>query len=264
MQLVRVIETGGVDVDGDGGTDLNGQRIYYFGQSFGGIYGSILMAVEPSVRAGVLNVPGGSVAEVSRLGIFRTLPAQMLGTRTPSLLNVLPVTPPLLGFNENLPLRNQPPLIHNVPGAIEIQDFLDRLQWVEQAGDCVAYAPHIRKQPLSGVAAKPIIVQIAKGDGTVPNPTNSALIRAGDLSDRTTYFRNDLAFAANPAIPKNPHTFLTNLLIGASAPLAVATQSQIATFLASDGTLTIDPDGAGPLFETPIIGPLPETLNLLP
>jgi hypothetical protein len=264
MQLVRVIETGGVDVDGDGGTDLNGQRIYYFGQSFGGIYGSILMAVEPSVRAGVLNVPGGSVAEVSRLGIFRTLPAQMLAARTPSLLNALPLTPPLFGFNENLPLRNQPPLINNVPGAIEIQDFFDRLQWVEQPGDCVAYAPHIRKQPLSGVGAKPIIVQIAKGDGTVPNPTNSALIRAGDLSDRTTYFRNDLAFAANAAIPKNPHTFLTNLLIVASAPLAVATQNQIATFLASDGTLTIDPDGAGPLFETPIMGPLPETLNLLP
>jgi hypothetical protein len=264
MQLVRVIETGGMDVDGDGGTDLNGQRISYFGQSFGGIYGSILMAVEPSVRAGVLNVPGGSVAEAARLGIFRALPAQMLATRAPSLLNGLPATPPLFGFNENLPLRNQPPLINNVPGAIDIQEFFDRLQWVEQAGDSVPYAPHIRKQPLNGVAAKPLIVQIAKGDGTVPNPTNSALIRAGDLRDRTTYFRNDLAFAANAAIPKNPHTFLTNLMIPASAPLAIATQGQIATFLASDGALTIDPDGAGPLFETPIVGPLPETLNLLP
>ena len=264
MQLVRVIETGGVDVDGDGGADLNGQRISYFGQSFGGIYGTILMAVEPSVRAGVLNVAGGSVSEAGRLGNFRSLPAQMLLTRTPSLFNAPPVTPPLFGFNENLPLRNQPPLINNVPGAIELQEFFDRLQWVEQPGDSVTYATHIRKQPLSGVAAKQIILQIAKGDATVPNPTSSALIRAGDLSDRTTYFRNDLAFAADAAIPKNPHTFLTNVLIPASAPLAVATQTQIATFLASDGTLTIDPDGAGPLFETPIIGPLPETLNLLP
>jgi hypothetical protein len=216
------------------------------------------------VRAGVLNVAGGSVSDAARLGIFRSLPAQMLATRTPSLLNAPPLTPPMFGFNENLPLRNQPPLINNVPGAITIQEFLDRLQWVEQPGDCVAYARHIRKQPLSGVAAKPIIVQIAKGDGTVPNPTNSALIRAGDLTDRTTYFRNDLAFAADPTIPKNPHTFLTNLTIVASAPLAVATQAQIATFLASDGTLTVDPDGGGPLFETPILGPLPETLNLLP
>jgi hypothetical protein len=35
-------------------------------------------------------------------------------------------------------------------------------------------------------------------------------------------------------------------------------------FLASAGTVTIDPDGAGPLFETPIFGPLPETLNFIP
>ena len=47
MQLVRVIQ-GGVDVDGDGVADLDGSRIYYFGQSFGGIYGTIFLAVEPT------------------------------------------------------------------------------------------------------------------------------------------------------------------------------------------------------------------------
>ena len=62
---------------------------------------------------------------------------------------------------------------------------------------------------------------------------------------------------------KNPHTFLTNLS-GAPGPLAVAAQLQIGTFLASGGAVTIDPDGAGPLFETPIAGPLPETLNFIP
>jgi hypothetical protein len=58
----------------------------------------------------------------------------------------------------------------------------------------------------------------------------------------------------------NPHTFLTNLA-GAPGPLAVAAQLQIATFLASGGATTNDPDGGGPLFETPIAGPLPEVLN---
>jgi len=62
---------------------------------------------------------------------------------------------------------------------------------------------------------------------------------------------------------KNPHTFLTNLG-GASTPFAVAAQQQLATFLASAGTVTIDPDGAGPFFETPIGGLLPETLNFIP
>ena len=39
MQLVREIQVG-VDVDGDGTADLDASRIYYFGQSFGGIYGT--------------------------------------------------------------------------------------------------------------------------------------------------------------------------------------------------------------------------------
>ena len=41
------------------------------------------------------------------------------------------------------------------------------------------------------------------------------------------------------------------------AQAAVAAQNQIALFFASDGATTIDPDGAGPLFETPIGIPLP-------
>jgi hypothetical protein len=38
----------------------------------------------------------------------------------------------------------------------------------------------------------------------------------------------------------------------------------MATFLASSGAVTIDPDGPGPFYETPIAGPLPETLNFIP
>lgn len=110
-----------------------------------------------------------------------------------------------------------------------------------------------------------MIVQFAKGDTTVPNPTTTAILRAGDLADRAMFFRNDLAYAATAgAIPKNPHTFLTNIGISAAAPFAVAAQTQIALFFASDGTLVIDPDGAGPIFEMPITPPLPERLNFLP
>ena len=68
----------------------------------------------------------------------------------------------------------------------------------------------------------------------------------------------------DPSIPKNPHTFLTNIFTAATAPYAVAAQTQIATFFASDGSVVIDPDGAGPFFETPIVLPLPEALNFIP
>lgn len=109
-----------------------------------------------------------------------------------------------------------------------------------------------------------MIVQFAKGDMTVPNPTSTAIIRAGDLADRTTFFRNDLAHAANPGVPKNPHTFLTNISVSAAAGFAVGAQTQIAVFFASHGSTVIDPDGPGSVFEVPTSLPLPEGLNFIP
>jgi len=98
----------------------------------------------------------------------------------------------------------------------------------------------------------------------VPNPTATAILRAGDLADVATLFRNDLAYANNPAVPKNPHTFLTNIAIPAAAPYAVGAQQQIAVFFATGGATVIDPDGAGPMFEVPVTLPLPETLSFIP
>jgi len=261
MQLVRQLEVG-MDVDGDGAADLDANRIYYAGQSFGGIYGTILLGVEPRIAAGVPNVPGGSITEVARLGAFRPLIGIALATRVPSLINV--AHPSGIVFDENIPLRGLAPLINSVPGAMAIQQSLDRSEWAQQAGNPAAYAPFIRKQPLAGNAAKPVILQFAKGDATVPNPTTSAIVRAGDLADRTTLYRHDLAFAADPTLPKNPHVFLTNIGLAAAAPFAVGAQQQIALFLASHGTLVIDPDGAGPVFEVPVVPPLPETLSFIP
>jgi hypothetical protein len=259
MQLVRELEVG-MDVDGNGTADLDANRISYFGQSFGGIYGTKFLAVEPHVQAGVQNVPGGSIIEVARLGGFRPLVAQSLAARVPSLLNAPG------GFNENIPLRNLPPVIDTVPGAAAIQKVFDDTEWATQPGNPVAYAPHLIRDPLAGVPAKSLILQFARGDQTVPNPTTSAIIRAGGLQARTTLFRNDLAHAADPTFPKNPHTFLTRIA-GVTPPViqvALAAQDQIAQFLASGGLVTIDPDGPGALFETPMAGPPPEDLAFIP
>ncbi len=265
MQLVRQVEVG-MDVDGDGGADLDAQRIYYAGQSFGGIYGTMLLGVEPAIKAGVPNVPGGSITEVARLGAFRGLTGLALALRTPQLLNLPPSAslPVPFNFFENMPLRDLPTVTNNVPGAMEISQVLDRFEWVQQAGNPVSYASLIRQQPLAGSAAKPVILQVAKGDQTVPNPTSSAIVRAGGLQAQTTYFRNDLAYAANPLVPKNPHTFLTGLASPAGPTIAVLGQMQIAEFFRSHGSLVIDPDGPGPLFEVPLVLPLPESLNFIP
>src|SRR5437773_11011416 len=42
-------------------------RLYYIGQSHGGALGAIFSAVEPAVRASVINVAGGSIMEHTRL-----------------------------------------------------------------------------------------------------------------------------------------------------------------------------------------------------
>ena len=248
MQLVREIEVG-FDVDANGTADLDASRIFYAGQSFGGIYGIDFVALEPHLVAGVANVPGGPIIEIARLSpSFRPLVGISLLTRTPSLYNAVP-NPTLTSFVENMPLRGQPIVIDTVPGASAIQELIDRSEWAQQSANPAALAPYVEH---------PVIVQFAKGDRTVPNPTTSAILRAGDLAARATYFRNDIAGPGGTPLYTNPHTFLTGIGSPATALAALQAQAQIAAFLVSGGTVTIDPDGAGPVFETPIAGPLPE------
>jgi hypothetical protein len=241
MQLVRQLRAG-VDVDGDGASDLSSTRLYYAGQSFGGIYGTQLLGLEPSIRAGLVNVPGGPIIEIARLAPgFRPLVGFALFARMPSIYNAVP-NPTFTNFNENIPLRNLPLRVDTVLGASAIQQVIDWNEWAQQSANPAAYAPHL---------TSPIILQFARGDQTVPNPTTSAIIRAGALAERTTVFRNDLAFQANPLVPKNPHAFLTNIGAAPVAAYALMAQSQMATFFASDGGTTTDPDSGGPFFETP-------------
>jgi hypothetical protein len=249
MQLVREIQVG-LDVDADGAADLDASRIFYAGQSFGGIYGLDFVALEPDLVAGVANVPGGPIIEIARLSpSFRPLVGLGLLGRTPSLYNAVP-NPLFTNFVENMPLRGEPIRIDTVPGASAIQELIDRNEWAQQSANPAALAPYVDH---------PVIVQFAKGDRTVPNPTTTSILRAGDLADRATYFRNDIAGPGGTPLYTNPHTFLTGIGNPATALVALQAQAQIAAFFASNGALTIDPDGAGPVFEVPILPPLPET-----
>jgi len=139
---------------------------------------------------------------------------------------------------------------------------IEHTEWVSQSGNPVAYAPHLRRSPLAGIAAKSVIYQFAKGDQIVPNPATTAILRAGALADRATFYRHDLAFAENPQLPTIPHGFLTRLDILGFRAITRGAQEQIANFFASDGVTVIHPE-PGRFFETPIAGPLPEDLNFI-
>jgi len=262
MVLVRAVQLG-MDVDGDGAPDLDADRMYYLGWSLGTQDGTPLVAMEPAFRASVLNAMAGPQIHLQVLGNQRNIVGNLLASRIPSLINVGGIV-----FNENFPLRGQPPLVNTVAGAIAIQEYMDRREWAMQSGEQVAYAARLRTVPGNDAGVRGVLVQTAKGDMTQPNPVASRVIRAGGLEAYTTYYRHDLACAANPcttAARKNPHTFLIDGVL-ADAYFAAVTrgaQEQAAQFLASDGLVVIHPTPTW-LFEVPIVLPLPEAQNFIP
>lgn len=223
-------------LDAPGGLALSDDEVTYYGQSFGGIYGTMLAGVDREVAAFGLNVPGGPITEIARLSpAFRPLTTQALGQAVPPLLNGGDA-----GFTESMPLAGEPPVLDPAPGALPIQQFLAEGTWLNRSGSPETFAPL--------VPTDRTLVQVAFGDQTVPNPTSGTLVRAGDLEDRTTLYRNDLT--ANSE--SNPHGFLLDPTF---VPGNALGQTQMSKFLASGGRTIVDPDGAAPIFEVPVADP---------
>lgn len=222
MQLIRAIRAG-LDVDGDGVVDLDPNRIYYAGQSLGAIYGTVLLGVEPDIRAAALNAGGGAVMDIARWSPdFHGFPREFLESRTPPLLN----RPP--DYNENYVLRNRPAKVNDVAGAVEIQNVFETVEWLQISGDPLAYVSQFKA---------PILWQFARGDRTVPNPQTTALLRAAGNPQGVQLYRHDLARAVSQDLAPNPHAYLVDIRSAASISVAQAAQAQIAGFFAANGTM---------------------------
>ena len=228
MSLVRAVESGSH-------ARLRPSGVTYFGQSFGGIYGTMVAGADRHVARSVLNVAGGPVTEIVRLAPgFRPLLTQSL--QIAGLLNSTDATKGY--FEESVPLRGQR-VTDPVPGALAIQGYLADSTWLTRPGSPETFAPLVPNARA--------LFQVAYGDQTVPNPTAYTLLEAGGLFGRTSLYRNDLS----PSAAKNPHGFLLNPL---DFPQAFQQgQAQVAAFLGRG--VTIDPDGAGPVWEVPIEHP---------
>jgi hypothetical protein len=245
MALVRAVEAGMEVPDcpfgGNGGSaKLASEGVQYYGLSFGGIYGTMLMGTDPHVPSGLLNVGGGPIVDIARLSGFRDRLAATLRTNKPTLLNG---GPGLEGFTESWPLPHDPPITDPAPGAMEIQRYLSYATWYGRPGGPESYAPLLRKDPRNG--EKNVLYQVAFGDATVPNVTSGNIIRAGDLFDRTTYYRND----KTPTAGRNPHGFLADPTVFGRE----MAEGQLTAFLET-GRM-VDPDPGGPVFEVPIANP---------
>jgi hypothetical protein len=242
MALVRAVEAG-ISVPSctlSPGATLKKEDVKYYGLSFGGIYGTMLMGTDPHVQSGLLNVPGGPIVDIARLSGFRPLLADTLRVSKPTLLNG---GPGLHGFTESIPDPHDPPITDPAAGAVDLQRYLAAATWYGRPGGPETYAPLIRKDPRNG--EKNVLYQVAFGDHTVPNVTSGNIVRAGELFDRVTYYRND----RTPTARTNPHGFLADpALFGRQLA-----EVQLTAFLKT-GQM-VDPDGPGSVFEVPIAAP---------
>ncbi|MEM9556458.1 MAG: hypothetical protein AAGC60_19530 [Acidobacteriota bacterium] len=268
LQAVRMIQAG-VDVDGDGAADLDPNRISSFGLSLGGYHGPILQAIEPAVATGFVTVGGGSLVDLRMVPEARPDFELALALQQPPLTNVGDPASCLgpnscdLRFDEDIPFPGEPPVADPVPGSLAIQEFFERLEWLSQRGNPIAYARHLRLEPLGDSAPRSVHFQLARGDMAVPNPGTNDLLRAGDLLDHATLYHHQLVFddPARPAAREYPDGHFLPLFAFLEPQLVdigLAASAQWVAFLASDGAVVLDPDGAAPVFETPIAPPLPE------
>jgi hypothetical protein len=231
MALGRSLAAG-LDIPGIGTNLVNPSRIMYYGLSFGGIYGTMLMGTDLLFHQGLLNVPGGPIVDIARLSSFRGDLATTLSHARPSLLNGGPGNN---GFTEDLPLRNEPPEVITHQGAAQLQELFSQSNWYDRSGSPETFAPRIRLRPDEDwrYNAKNVVFETAYGDGTVPNPTAGELYRVGDLFDRVVYYRNDKTLTYN----SDPHGWL------ADPTLAGRTSGEqlLGTFLASGVVVNTNP-----------------------
>jgi hypothetical protein len=158
--LVRLIQSSKLDLTalaaaaGGPMPRLDSTRIFWSGGSLGGMIGSMTIAVEPEIRAAALQVPGASFVQLISTNSATVAP----------LVSVLASS--TLGVQGNEVLDEFHPL-----GTL--------LGAVTEAGDPIAYAPHVFRDPLFPERTPPdVLVSYAVYDEVMPNIATVALLRA--------------------------------------------------------------------------------------
>lgn len=263
IQLVNVVSSG-TPLDPSTNLQLDPANIYYSGISMGALIGTVFHAIDPRIQAAVPCAGGGSPTDIIRWtqkSPIRQVAKDQVLLHLPSLAN-LPGD-----FNDNYVLRDQPPLVNTVPGAIDIQNMFGDLEWLQASGDPLSYAVHLTQSPLPGMQPKPTLFQWALNDLTVPNSQTADLLRAAGTQANSTEYRTDLAPIAaqllGETFPANydPHEFLADVLTDhTTAFVAASMQQQITGFFSSVGATVPDPNAfLQALFPVPLTVTLFET-----
>lgn len=193
-----------LDITGDGAGDFDDAKVYYAGQSMGGIIGSSFVALEPKLSVALLNVPGGGLARLLE-------GSQSFGPIIRAGLAASGVTKPSAAFDQ----------------------FMVATQTVVDSGDPINLGP-------AAGATDAILVHMVTGDTVVPNSVAEGplsgtrpLIRAYPL-DKIT--------GSTAAAPIRHHTIFNagshgSLLDPTASPaVTVEMQTEMVSFFLSGGT----------------------------
>lgn len=181
MSLVRLVQSSKLDLSAlaaaAGGTTpkLDGKHIYWNGGSLGGIMGSMALALEPEIKAGVLEVPGASFVQ-----LITTNSAEVAGL-------VTTVAKGTFGIQGEDVLDEYHPIAN-------------LLSSITEGGDPIAYAPHILQNPLNQREPPDVMITYAIHDEVLPNIATIALMRAMGI-DVATPNLVDVRGLANIAAP---------------------------------------------------------------
>lgn len=211
VQLLGLLKSGTLDVDGVAGPDLNGE-VGYFGHSMGTLIGGILLGVDDRIDAAVLNAPGASFQDIFQQGRLRGSVSFLM---KPAL--GLAVDDP--AYDDALPF---------CAGAV---------QSILEYADPLAYAP------LHAAVTPPTLLQVNVDDGLLPNSASfllGAALRAEeraaavpDGEPEDALWRLDSAAFGYPE-DDDPHALHT--FVGAPG-----IHDQAAAFLKSGGRVLLDP-----------------------
>ncbi len=166
LALLRLITAGDgtndlIDFDGDGAADHFGD-VVVVGESLGGIVGTIMAAVSPSISRAVLNVPGADIAAIVRDSPFLAHDTNLLALATASAEGI------------GLMAGVDAPFL---PGTEEREVYDIVAETVIAPADAGTYAPFVLNGGLGGSAPR-VLVQLAAADTVIPQNASRRYVRA--------------------------------------------------------------------------------------
>lgn len=198
--------------DGDTTADFDGSRIQFVGMSLGAIVGTPFLALEPNVNVGVLNVPGGGIAQLLN-------GSATFGPRIRAGLQAAGV----------------------VAGTPDFDRFLGAAQTLVDSADPINYGFASTTDRLLG--------QLVVGDGTAANPPDQVvpievpgaplsggrpLMRVLGLARISASTQNAAGIRAYVEFLQGTHSSL--LVPGATPAVTAEMQGEMASMVVSNGT----------------------------